>query len=442
MIFWGMIRGHDLGYDSGVWFAQIENHAFSKICTRSKKTQPNMSQLFLEDFALCCTGRSWLVSYLAQVSIYTLHTCRTMVEFGTIQQSRRSASHASCRHAKIGIISTQFGPRPLSKHVQALSWCPPASAMSGWASSPDASSSKRSPKASPGFWLNTNAFTHASRKSEGIQKRARSEAKALRVASSVLGVPGLIRLKTPSSWVRVCTCGTEVLVVESLSKAKKHRSRCSCSKIPHGHGCIYRLQWATKRRHGHQWTYANQSGSTRMTGSSPQTNQTVTSRRSLVRRLQFKSSYDLNMRWKTCALCAAPFVSLRFSTDHGQNRGHQQCQPGQGYEGHLQAVLPKFHKISMSSSRSGFSSSSWASSSMSWRSVLIRTSKPSSCEERPRISFCQKASMLRTSGCMQGTSSMKGCVWSSGWARTASILDTVKPQYFSINHLYVFNCSL
>ena len=126
MIFWGMIRGHDLGYDSGVWFAQIENHAFSKICTRSNKTQPNMSQLFLEDFALCCTGRSWLVSYLAQVSIYTLHTCRTMVEFGTIQQSRRSACHASCRHAKIGIISTQFGPRPLSKHVQALSWCPPA----------------------------------------------------------------------------------------------------------------------------------------------------------------------------------------------------------------------------------------------------------------------------------------------------------------------------
>ena len=257
-----------------------------------------MSQLFLEDFALCCTGRSWLVSYLAQVSIYTLHTCRTMVEFGTIQQSRRSACHASCRHAKIGIISTQFGPRPLSKHVQALSWCPPASAMSGWASSPDASSSKRSPKASPGFWLNTNAFTHASRKSEGIQKRARSEAKALRVASSVLGVPGLIRLKTPSSWVRVCTCGTEVLVVESLSKAKKHRSRCSCSKIPHGHGCIYRLQWATKRRHGHQWTYANQSGSTRMTGSSPQTNQTVTSRH--VGHLWGDCSSNHHMTW-TCA---------------------------------------------------------------------------------------------------------------------------------------------
>ena len=36
-----------------------------------------------------------------------LHTCRTMVEFRTIQQSRRSACHASCRHARAGIISTK-----------------------------------------------------------------------------------------------------------------------------------------------------------------------------------------------------------------------------------------------------------------------------------------------------------------------------------------------
>ena len=36
VIFGGMIRG----YDSGVWFAQIELPAFTKNCTRLKKTQP------------------------------------------------------------------------------------------------------------------------------------------------------------------------------------------------------------------------------------------------------------------------------------------------------------------------------------------------------------------------------------------------------------------
>ena len=34
MIFWGMIRGYDSGYDSGVWFAQIELPAFTKNYTR------------------------------------------------------------------------------------------------------------------------------------------------------------------------------------------------------------------------------------------------------------------------------------------------------------------------------------------------------------------------------------------------------------------------
>ena len=38
--FGGMIRGYDSGYDSGVWFAQIELPAFTKNCTHQKKTGP------------------------------------------------------------------------------------------------------------------------------------------------------------------------------------------------------------------------------------------------------------------------------------------------------------------------------------------------------------------------------------------------------------------
>ena len=34
VIFWGMIRGYDSGYDSGVWFAQIELPACTKNGTR------------------------------------------------------------------------------------------------------------------------------------------------------------------------------------------------------------------------------------------------------------------------------------------------------------------------------------------------------------------------------------------------------------------------
>ena len=403
-----------------------------------------MSQLFLEDFALCCTGRSWLVSYLAQVSIYTLHTCRTMVEFGTIQQSRRSACHASCRHAKIGIISTQFGPRPLSKHVQALSWCPPASAMSGWASSPDASSSKRSPKASPGFWLNTNAFTHASRKSEGIQKRARSEAKALRVASSVLGVPGLIRLKTPSSWVRVCTCGTEVLVVESLSKAKKHRSRCSCSKIPHGHGCIYRLQWATKRKHGHQWTYANQSGSTRMTGSSPQTNQTVTSRH--VGHLWGDCSSNHHMTW-TCAEKPARSAQLLswvsiFQPIMGRIAGISSASRGRAMKVTCKQCCQNFIKFQCLPLDQG--SQAQAGLPVPCLDVLCWYAHPNHLLAKNAHAYpsARKPACFEPLAACRGPRRWKVAFGRLGWARTASILDTVKPQYFSINHLYVFNCSL
>ena len=33
-------RGYDSGYDSGVWFAQIELPAFTKNCTHQKKTGP------------------------------------------------------------------------------------------------------------------------------------------------------------------------------------------------------------------------------------------------------------------------------------------------------------------------------------------------------------------------------------------------------------------
>ena len=40
VIFGGMIRGYDSGYDSGVWFAQVEHPALTKKGARQKKTQP------------------------------------------------------------------------------------------------------------------------------------------------------------------------------------------------------------------------------------------------------------------------------------------------------------------------------------------------------------------------------------------------------------------
>ena len=36
----GMIRGYDSGYDSGVWFAQVEHPTLTKKGARQKKTQP------------------------------------------------------------------------------------------------------------------------------------------------------------------------------------------------------------------------------------------------------------------------------------------------------------------------------------------------------------------------------------------------------------------
>ena len=51
VIFWGMIRRYDSGYGSGydswVWFAELELPTLTKICTPEKKTQPYIYILVL-----------------------------------------------------------------------------------------------------------------------------------------------------------------------------------------------------------------------------------------------------------------------------------------------------------------------------------------------------------------------------------------------------------